>query len=323
MLENLNNKCKKQILIKSIEQTMQSKSPQLKPFQTQIVLSAPYTRKQLSNLAETASDGYYANAVQKTEDKQNFLVTFYTFDEQDANEMRGRLILLSELMDMDDIEILSATFGPCPEKNWLEEVHQAFPPRAIGKFYVFGSHVNETEISKGLIPLKIDAATAFGSGEHDTTQLCLEALSNLDITPENILDMGCGSGILAIGAAKIWGTAHIIGTDIDEESVRVSGRHANMNDTPDVTFDCGDGYKMKIVQNHAPYDLIIANILTRPLIAMAPDAARVAKTGTRIILSGLLDRQADDVIAAYQKNGFEFITKNVQNNWACLILKKK
>jgi len=293
------------------------------PFQIIIILKAPYTRRQLSDLAEAASTDCYASAVQKAEDGHNFMLSFYSFEPPETVEMRGRLILLAELMDMDEIEIISAEAAPCAEKNWLEEVHQAFPPRTIGKFFVFGSHVGDADIPAGFMPLKIDAATAFGSGEHDTTQLCLEALCRLDTQPENILDMGCGSGILAIAAKKLWPEAQVLGTDIDGESVRVARRHAEMNGEDDVHFECGDGYRMDSVQKNAPYDLILANILTRPLIAMAPDAAGVSGQNARIILSGLLERQANEVIAAYEKNTFVFQQKTIQNNWACLDLVRK
>lgn len=304
---------------------MKSESPQedifSQPFQTTVVMKCPYSRRQLSDLAEMAAEGYYASAVQKTEDKSAFLLSFYTFDDLDDTELRGRLILLAELNDMDDIEILSVETARVPEKNWLEEVHRAFPPRQLGRFFVYGSHY-EGAVQTDLIALKIDAATAFGSGEHDTTQLCLEALSACEIRPENILDMGCGSAILAIGAKKLWPDARVLATDIDAESVRVSIRHAEMNDT-DILCECGDGYNLKSVKQNAPYDLIIANILTRPLIAMAPDAAGVCAPGGRIILSGLLERQIAEVQSAYEKNGFEFISQTVQNNWACLILRKR
>lgn len=292
-----------------------------KPYQTTVILKSDCTRRQLSELAETASDGYYASAVQKTPDKSAFQLTFYAFEVLDDTELRGRLILLAEFNDLPDIEILSVQTEECPDKNWLEEVHQAFPPRQLGRFFVYGSHY-EGALPDDLIPLKIDAATAFGSGEHDTTQLCLEALSDYDTTPSNILDMGCGSAILAIGAKKLWPTAKALATDIDAESVRVSQRHADMNDTPDITCACGDGYKMNIVLDTAPFDLVIANILTRPLIMMAPDAAGVCAPGGRIILSGLLERQANDVRTAYEKNGFVFLSQKVQNNWACLVLEK-
>ncbi len=291
------------------------------PFQTTVILRAPYTRRELSDLAEMASDGYYASAVQKTADKSAFQLTFYTFDELDDVELRGRLVILAELNDLIDIEILSVETDRVEDKNWLEEVHQAFPPRQLGKFFVYGSHYTGP-LDGDLIPLKIDAATAFGSGEHDTTQLCLEALSDYGRVPENILDMGCGSAILGIGAKKLWPDAFVLATDIDAESVRVSTRHADMNDT-DIICECGDGYNLPSVQDHVPYDLIIANILTRPLIAMAPDAAGVCQTGGRIILSGLLERQIHEVRTAYEKNGFVFTSQTVQNNWACLVLEKK
>ena len=127
------------------------------PFSTRIVLTSTETRRRLSELAEAAGQDAYANAVQKTDDGSAFLISFYSFDALDANEMRGRLILLSEMMEIEITDILSAETTPVEDKNWLEEVHQAFPPRAIGRFYVYGSHVTPDQIPDGLIALKIDA----------------------------------------------------------------------------------------------------------------------------------------------------------------------
>jgi ribosomal protein L11 methyltransferase len=174
--------------------------------------------------------------------------------------------------------------------DWLQQVHRDFPPIALGRFFVYGSHYVGA-MPKNKIALNIDAATAFGSGEHETTKACLMALELLHDKPcAKALDMGCGSGILALAIKKLWPDAAVLAVDIDPESVRVTKRHADMNDA-DVMAVAGDGYAAKEVGAAAVYDLITANILAGPLIAMAPDLNRVLKPGGFAVLSGLLVRQ--------------------------------
>lgn len=307
---------------------MNSKTPiqKKKPFITTLNIICDYTHDQFEALLEVISDGFYATSVSKTEN--GVKLDLFSMQPVDITEVKGRFILMAEIMEMDACHIDHIECIPAPDKNWLEEVYQAFPPMEIGTFYLYGSHYKDQieKIPDHLIPLQIDAATAFGSGEHPTTRLCLERLSALKAQGhifQNILDMGCGSGILAIAAQKLWPDAKIYGVDNDAESVNVSAEHAQTNDVTGIHFECADGYNAEIVQNHHPFDLIIANILTRPLISMAPQCGQVAKLNGHLILSGLLDRQKDEVIKAHEDHGFTFVKNWTHETWSCLMLEKK
>ena len=307
---------------------MNFESPDIKnlPYQSTIVLSGQWRQNDFDTMSDMLIDDvFYAAEIGKTPDKTAWQFILYSMSAPKREDIAAHIYLAARFSGLDNIDITKIDIAQCPDKNWLEEVHRAFPPRTIGDFYVYGSHVQSPEIPETQIPLKIDAASAFGSGEHETTQLCLARLSALKqkYNFQNILDMGCGSGILSIAAARLWPDAKITGVDIDAESIRVSQRHQEMNDISHIIFECGDGYNAFSVNENAPYDLIIANILTRPLIAMAPQAGQVANSASKIILSGLLNRQADDVAAAYQQAGFTLGDKTVQDAWACLLLNKQ
>jgi ribosomal protein L11 methyltransferase len=206
--------------------------------------------------------------------------------------------------------------------NWLEHSYQQFKPFSVDEFFIYGSHYDGAP-PPDKIPLQIDAATAFGSGEHGTTAGCLRALLVLrddGWKPRNILDMGAGSGILAIAAAKLW-FCRVLAVDIEEESVIVSARHAAMNGVSD-RIDCvqGDGFAPPSVSEKKPFDLVLANILAGPLITMASDLCAV--TGKYIILSGMLDEQAAEVQAAYEKRGCRAVRQFSQEGWTALLLEK-
>lgn len=211
-----------------------------------------------------------------------------------------------------------------PPTDWLRHVHDNFPPVVTGNFFVYGSHYKETP-PKGLIPLKIDAATAFGSGEHETTRGCLLALEYLSKEKfRNGLDMGCGSGILAIALTKLWPKIRVTAVDIDPESVAVTNRHAKMNGAEKhITSDAGDGYRAHYAQENAPYDIITANILAGPLIYMSADLNACLTKGGYAILSGLLTRQKKDVVEAHEKQGLKLVHAMELGDWQALILKKE
>jgi len=217
---------------------------------------------------------------------------------------------------------------PIEDKNWLEESYKQFPAFEIGPFYIHGSHCTNP-IPTDKMNLQIDAATAFGTGEHGTTKGCLEAmlaLKDQGVCPWNVLDMGTGSGILAIAAWKIWQTP-ILAIDNDTESIRVAQKHQLENgvSTTPSALTClhGDGYNAPDVTKRAPYDLIIANILAAPLIEMAPQCRQVTDKNGHIILSGMLIEQVPKVQAAYEAQGFTGIRQTNIGEWATLILQLK
>lgn len=215
-----------------------------------------------------------------------------------------------------------------PETNWLEESYRQFPPFSIGDFFIFGSHYKGV-IPKGKIPLQIDAATAFGSGEHGTTRGCLEALLYLyknGLKPKSILDMGAGSGILGIAAYKLWKKS-VLAVDIDKEATRVACHHRKINHVPsgDNTMVCatGDGYAARRVKAQSKgFNLIIANILAGPLVIMAHDLSKnLAKNGYAI-LSGLLVEQEREVLKAHKDAGLTIEKRITHGEWRTLILSK-
>lgn len=209
------------------------------------------------------------------------------------------------------------------DTDWLKETYKNFPPFTVGPFFIFGSHYTD-QVPATQTGLQIDAATAFGSGEHGTTKGCLMAmldLKSIGACPWNILDMGTGSGILGIAAWMLW-KAPVLAVDNDEECVRVAKHHAALNNIPqqatDFTAIHGDGFLTPSVQDKKPFDLIIANILAGPLKEMADDLIRMSDSNGYVILSGILNEQADEVIHAYK--AFALKKKFEIGEWTTLVL---
>lgn len=210
---------------------------------------------------------------------------------------------------------------PIPQKNWLRECLVSFPPISIGRYYVYGSHIKE-EPPADKISMKIDAATAFGSGEHATTQGCLMLFDKVltMTTPRTILDMGCGSGILSMAAVKaLNGAVSVDAVDIDPESVRVTTKNIRENHVAEqIQTWQSDGYE-KITKT---YDLIFANILARPLMEMAPDLVHHLNPGGYAILSGFLNRQQRWVMDAHKKVGLTYVAQEKIKEWGSLLVKR-
>jgi ribosomal protein L11 methyltransferase len=208
-------------------------------------------------------------------------------------------------------------------KDWVSEVQQSFPPLHVGRFYVYGSHVTSAP-PQAKIALKVNAGAAFGSGEHATTSGCLLALGQLARRRHFLrpLDMGCGSGILAIAMAKLWHVP-VVGIDIDPVSAGVARENARTNQVHALAyFTAGDGYNTSTVRQRAPFDLIVANILARPLMRMAPHLAKNLAPGGIAVLSGLLGVQERMVLAAHRAQGLKLLARLPIGNWHTLILEK-
>lgn len=210
-------------------------------------------------------------------------------------------------------------------KNWLKENVIKFAPFEIGDFLIYGIHETTCPNTKK-IPIQVYAATAFGS-EHQTTKMCLTAISELHKNikePQKILDMGTGSGILSIAAAKIW-QFHplIIAADIDSESVDVSANNAITNNVEqNITSVLSDGYQNKKINQNAPYDLIFANILANPLKAMSKDAYNALKNKGCYLISGFIDNQETEIIKHHIDLGFKLIKTYQIENWRAALLQK-
>ena len=210
-------------------------------------------------------------------------------------------------------------------KNWLKENVIKFPPFEIGDFLIYGIHEATCPKTKK-IPVQVYAATAFGS-EHQTTKMCLTAISELyhqKIKPQKILDMGTGSGILSIAAAKIWDKKpEIIAADIDQESVDVTANNAITNDVEkNIKSILSDGYQNKEINTNAPYDLIFANILANPLKAMSRDAYQALRPNGCYLISGFIDNQEQEIIKHHQNIGFKLLKTYQIENWRAALLQK-
>jgi len=209
------------------------------------------------------------------------------------------------------------------DADWVTRSLEGLHPVRAGGFYVYGSH--ETALPPaGLIPIRIDAGQAFGTGHHETTTGCLEALSMVlrNRRPARPLDLGTGTGVLAIAAAK---RLHVpvVATDIDPLAVRIAQDNARVNGVgPDIIPVVADGLAHRTIRGNSPFDLILANILAGPLVTLAPGIGRIAAPGAVVILSGLLDTQTRRVRAAYARAGMALTRKLVRKDWATLILEK-
>jgi ribosomal protein L11 methyltransferase len=211
------------------------------------------------------------------------------------------------------------TLTPVPQVDWQAKALADFPPLTIGRFFVHGYDV---PVPTGMVGLKVPAAMAFGSGEHATTEGCLRLYEHLSAvrTFKNGLDMGAGSGILALAAAKVQQTP-FLAVDIDEPSVRICDENMRDNAAEHlVTSVYGDGFATPQVAATAPYDLIFANILKNPLIAMAKDLVAVLATDGVCVLSGFTDDQEADVTAAYTALGLTVTHAERRKGWVALAL---
>ncbi|WP_297108855.1 50S ribosomal protein L11 methyltransferase [uncultured Devosia sp.] len=210
-----------------------------------------------------------------------------------------------------------------PEVNWVAKSLEGLAPVIAGGFYVYGSH--ETgPIPDGLTPMKIDAAQAFGTGHHETTTGCLEAIEALlvDRTPTRMIDIGTGTGVLAIALAKRL-EAVILATDIDPIAVSTTVDNAVENGVGDqINAIEATGLDHEEITARAPYDLVVANILAGPLVELAPGVGQITQPGGTAILSGILNTQADGVIAAYKAADFALKDHLKRKDWTTLVLEK-
>lgn len=256
----------------------------------------------------------------ETRDENIWAVEATAKQQPNQQELQKSIAIAASLLD---IEVPTVYVEPLPETDWLEATWRNFPPREIGPFYVYGSH-SKTAIPDGLIGLEVNAATAFGSGEHETTTGCLLTMSELSRKRkfERPLDMGCGSGILAMAAAKLW-EVPVIAADNDPESVRVTLENAKVNRCDHLLKAfVSEGFSSEDITDRGLFDLIIANILAKPLCIMATDMLKNLTPGGIIILSGLLVRQQEEVVDAYEKAGGKFIDHRHINDWATLTMTK-
>ncbi len=222
------------------------------------------------------------------------------------------------------------------DKDWVSESQKLLQPVDTGFFFIYGSHDTD-KIPEGRISLLVEAGQAFGTGQHETTHGCLLAIEELsksltnDDSPKTALDLGCGSGLLALAMSKIWPIT-ITASDIDPIATETTILNAQINHTPLVDLMSGDegisaltsdGFEETDLGRAGPYDVIVANILAKPLQIMAPDIVRNLAGGGTLILSGLLDTQEDAVCDAYTRQGMGLVKRYIRGEWHSLMLRKR
>lgn len=209
------------------------------------------------------------------------------------------------------------------EFDWVSKSLEDLKPVAAGGFYIYGSH-NADTIPTGATPLHIDAAQAFGTGHHETTTGCLEAIAEVlkRRKPRFMIDVGTGTGVLAIALTKRT-KLPVIATDIDPIAVTVTDDNAKLNNVANniITVEA-TGVEHRLINENGPYDLIVANILAGPLKQLAPSIGDIAAPGATIILSGILARQATGVVVAYGAQDIVFKKKTIKGDWATLTLER-
>ena len=229
-----------------------------------------------------------------------------------------------EAPDPAQIALLEAAFGvslvvsELPDTDWVAHVRRELAPVEAGRFFVYGSH-DADKVPEGRIALLIEASMAFGTGHHGTTLGCLRAIDALKAAPAAVADLGCGTAVLAMAAARAFPEARVVATDIDPVAIEVADANLAANELMgrvETAVAAGTDHPALA----GPFDLVIANILKGPLIALAPDIARIAAPGGRIILSGLLNEQAEDVVEAYARSGISEASREVIGDWTTLIL---
>lgn len=245
-------------------------------------------------------------------------VTVHFADPPDEASIRNLVALAS-----DDTVAASIVFDTIEAKDWVKASLEGLVPVRAGRFIVHGSH-DRDKVRDNQLGIEIEAALAFGTGHHGTTRGCLIYLDYVlrSKAPKRILDLGTGTGVLAIAAAKAT-KKHVLATDIDAMSVKVAHENMRLNGVGNlVETVCATGFSSPAIAKHAPFDLILANILANPLRAMATDMERHMARNGMIILSGLLPHQATSVIVAYRARGLVLLRQQIIEGWSSLLMRR-
>lgn len=266
----------------------------------------------LQDLIDPAPD-----AVTRFEDGPGgWRVEAYFPDPPDVGALAGRLEAVAQR------SLPALEFTTVPDLNWVKVSQAALPPVAAGRFLIHGSH-DRGRIPFGHNAILIDAGEAFGTAHHATTLGCLLAIDRLtrSRTFRRVLDLGCGSGVLAIAAARALPRAQILATDFDPQSVAVAAANMRANGVAQrIAVARANGLAHPWLRHAAPFDLVIANILAGPLCALAPGLGRVLSPGGIVVLAGLLIAEARGVIAAYRAQGFALVEHRRIDGWSILTL---
>ena len=237
----------------------------------------------------------------------------------------------SEKPDDISLALLAAVFqaeefkiSELPQIDWVSKVQRSLKPVVAGRFFVYGSHDSD-KVPPDCEPLLIEASMAFGTGHHGTTKGCLLALEQLikvGFKAKNVIDVGCGTAVLAMAAARIF-SANVIASDIDSVAHSVAKMNIIANGL-DQNIQCfeASGFAHEQIKTKNPFDLIFANILLAPLLGLATDISKYSLSGGYVVLSGILSEQAELVVKKYTGVGFSLSKQIEIGEWVTIIFRK-
>ena len=254
------------------------------------------------------------------------------FEMEDGSGLWEVGAYFTDAPDETALLLLSTAFGAkpfvvseIPQTDWVAHVRRELAPVQAGRFFVYGSH-DADKVPEDCEPLLIEAAMAFGTGHHGTTLGCLRALDRLaeaGFVGRNVADIGCGTAVLAMAAARIWPNP-VLASDIDEVAVDVARSNVTANNL-NGRVNCVEaaGFANPQLADRSPFDLVFANILKGPLVSLAPDMGSHVIDGGYAILSGILNEQADEVAEVYARHGFNTVHREEIVDWTTLTLAKQ
>ena len=280
----------------------------------------------LTTLSEKSRAEALGEALEGLEPSPTGVGVFEVEDGKGLWEVGGYFL---EVPNDINLALLAAAYGAkpfiiseVPDQDWVAKVRRELPPVEAGRFFVYGSHDAE-HLPSDRIGLLIEAAMAFGTGQHGTTLGCLRAFDRLldqNYIFNNVLDLGCGTAVLAMAAARTT-SINVIASDIDSIAVEVANANIVANDLINrVTCIESIGFNALDFLNAAPFDLIFANILKGPLIDLAPEIARNLKTGGIVVLSGILIEQSAEILGIYEAQGITLLEREDIGEWVALTL---
>ena len=271
----------------------------------------------LALMTDAFEEEGYAIATMEIDEKNDIWEASVYMFRPDEADIHARFAALLEA-DFPGIEIKREVL---PDIDWIAKSLEGLKPVRAARFVVHGSH-DRGKVRAGEIAIEIDAGQAFGTGHHGTTAGCLEVISDVMRTRKvkRVLDLGTGSGVLAIAARKL-APVTVLATDIDPIATRVARENVRLNGIASgVALETAPGFHSTAFGRHGPFDLIIANILARPLMRMAPQlAAQLAPQGD-VILSGILASQRWKVLAAYNGAGLRHVRTIWREGWVTIHL---
>ncbi|MFP5078197.1 50S ribosomal protein L11 methyltransferase [Rhizobium sp. YIM 134829] len=274
----------------------------------------------LALMSDAFEDEGYAIATMEIDEKRDIWEASLYLDFAEEEEMAGRLrAVLAPLFADAAIER-----EEIPDIDWIAKSLEGLTPVRAGRFLVHGSH-DRDKVSPGDIAIEIDAGQAFGTGHHGTTAGCLEMIEDVvrSRPVTRVLDLGTGSGVLALAVRKVKAVP-VLATDIDPVATRVARdnirRNGVLNGVAGITAVTAAGFQSPAFAAHGPFDLIIANILARPLMRMAPQLSTHLAPGGSVILSGILAAQRWKVLSAYNALGLRHVRTLWRNGWVTILL---